>query len=417
MDITFELDPRTLLFAVSLLMPIMIWVLLSMRRTAADGSVGVGREKGPRPAKGILAFAVGSIALTIGTFCLALRGVAPYAFSYLAGNGFAMLATGLFLIAVRRFDGHKTRKAWLLYGSAGIAALDLAVYLQPFAMLRVFAPNAVMATCCLLAAVSLYRSEAARTSHRFMTLASFACIGAAAATRAIHSIVAPQSVELLSKSSAPVALYLAAAVLGMSMTLGFVLMVSDVIRQRLLFLVTHDSLTEARTRRSWIEIASYEMTRAERMGKPASVLMTDLDHFKKVNDTFGHPVGDKALRQFAECARASLRKDDVLGRYGGEEFVVLLPATSAKDAAAVADRLRLTVANLPLETAQGPHQLTVSVGVASTELHGLDVAGLIAAADDALYDSKHNGRNRVSIASAPKTTGEGVAPPAQDAQG
>jgi diguanylate cyclase (GGDEF)-like protein len=129
------------------------------------------------------------------------------------------------------------------------------------------------------------------------------------------------------------------------------------------------------------------------------VLLIDLDHFKSINDRFGHALGDRALEIFAEAARQSIRSSDLLGRLGGEEFAAVLSDTSRDKAVAVAERIRASFAQAALEVDNRPLGATVSIGVVHCEGAALDVPELLAQADQALYFAKENGRNRVEVAS------------------
>ncbi|MGM9482433.1 diguanylate cyclase [Roseateles sp. NT4] len=153
-----------------------------------------------------------------------------------------------------------------------------------------------------------------------------------------------------------------------------------------------DALTGMPNRRSLDQTLAAQLSMAEREGRPFAVLMLDLDHFKTVNDTHGHAVGDAVLRAFAQRVQAQLRRSDVCSRYGGEEFAVVLAGTSAALALDTAERLRLAVAGAPLVPGVA---VTVSIGVASWR-KGDDAAGLLARADAALYAAKRAGRDRVS---------------------
>ena len=128
-----------------------------------------------------------------------------------------------------------------------------------------------------------------------------------------------------------------------------------------------------------------------------TVLMIDVDHFKAVNDEFGHAVGDQALRAVADTLRANTRVFDSLARYGGEEFVVVMPGTAADDAAVAAERLRAAVEALPAVWQPGRRGLTVSIGVACAAEEPITPEALLHAADLALYEAKRTGRNRVVI--------------------
>jgi two-component system, cell cycle response regulator len=134
-------------------------------------------------------------------------------------------------------------------------------------------------------------------------------------------------------------------------------------------------------------------------GRPIALLMIDVDHFKKVNDQYGHANGDQALRLIAEVFRENIRAFDSLARYGGEEFVVVMPGSNPEDAAAAAERLRMAVETVVFEPNPGQrHKLSVSVGVSCTSDDVSTPERLLHTADLALYEAKHGGRNRVEIA-------------------
>jgi two-component system cell cycle response regulator len=134
-------------------------------------------------------------------------------------------------------------------------------------------------------------------------------------------------------------------------------------------------------------------------GRNLAVLMVDVDHFKSVNDRFGHAAGDRALRLIADSLRINTRVFDSVARYGGEEFVVVMPGTSPAEAAAAAERLRSAVEEIEFSTLDSPRiPLSVSVGVACMPLAAGSPESLLQAADTALYDAKRNGRNRVEMA-------------------
>lgn len=153
-----------------------------------------------------------------------------------------------------------------------------------------------------------------------------------------------------------------------------------------------DPLTGLPNRRSLDQTLAAQLAMAQREGRPFSVLMLDLDHFKAVNDTHGHGVGDAVLRSFAQRIQAQLRRSDVCARYGGEEFAVVLPGTASALALDAAERLRLAVAGAPLV----PNvPVTVSVG-AATWREDEDAAALLGRADAALYEAKRAGRDRVA---------------------
>ena len=201
-------------------------------------------------------------------------------------------------------------------------------------------------------------------------------------------------------------LFLIPMLLSIMVVFGVVLLVNQTIATRLKESARRDVLTEALTRRAMEEVAEDELARSRRHDLPLSLLLLDIDHFKLVNDQYGHAAGDTALRQFAGAVRRCLRREDVFGRLGGEEFCALLPSTAVGGAAQLAERIRQSVANLAVEA--GGHRLSmkVSIGVASLGEHGGNWDELVNQADRAMYAAKRAGRNRVIVGEAqPAATG------------
>jgi two-component system cell cycle response regulator len=156
-----------------------------------------------------------------------------------------------------------------------------------------------------------------------------------------------------------------------------------------------DGLTGLANRRTLLVTLRKELSRASRSKRPLSVVLFDVDHFKNLNDTYGHLAGDEVLREVAKAMEAAVREVDLAARYGGEEFAVVLPECDAAGAATVAERVRSAVAaltNVP--------KVTLSAGVAATSAGFASEEELMAAADEALYSSKLAGRDRVTVARA-----------------
>ena len=158
-----------------------------------------------------------------------------------------------------------------------------------------------------------------------------------------------------------------------------------------------DPLTGSQNRRSVFELGRIEFSRTRRMQRSFSCMMLDIDHFKKVNDSHGHQAGDQILQGFAGRCLESVREGDMVGRYGGEEIVILLPETDRDLAVRVAERLGNAVAAKPFQTTEGEITVTVSIGVAAQDENTPHFEALIARADQALYIAKHKGRNRVAV--------------------
>jgi diguanylate cyclase (GGDEF)-like protein len=160
-----------------------------------------------------------------------------------------------------------------------------------------------------------------------------------------------------------------------------------------------DPLTGLHNRRSFEELARREFALAARNGSPMSLLLFDIDHFKHVNDSYGHDVGDKVLQSVAKLAKQELRGHDVLARFGGEEFIALLPSLTQDDAYLVAERLRACLAQCRIAVDDSTEiSITISVGLSRHTLGPGDLGVMIKAADKALYQAKKQGRNRVCVA-------------------
>ncbi|MEI6531412.1 MAG: diguanylate cyclase [Chlamydiota bacterium] len=158
----------------------------------------------------------------------------------------------------------------------------------------------------------------------------------------------------------------------------------------------HDPLTKIYNRWALYEMARKELAKAQRTNQPLSLLMIDFDHFKKINDQHGHLAGDSMLKHFAELLSKSLRNYDIVARFGGEEFVIILPNTSPENALLVAEKLRKKTETTPLHFEGVEIGLTISIGVACLHKDCTTLEELIQKADSCMYASKHAGRNKVS---------------------
>jgi diguanylate cyclase (GGDEF)-like protein len=158
-----------------------------------------------------------------------------------------------------------------------------------------------------------------------------------------------------------------------------------------------DPLTGLQNRRSLFELGRVEFSRARRMNRPFCCMMLDVDNFKLINDNYGHPIGDQVLQELATRCKNSVRAIDLIGRYGGEELIILLPETDMETALQVAERLRFSIEEAPIKVSNGEVHVTVSVGVAAKDEYTTDLETLIARADQAMYIAKHKGRNCVAI--------------------
>ena len=157
-----------------------------------------------------------------------------------------------------------------------------------------------------------------------------------------------------------------------------------------------DPLTGLSNRRKFYENASLEFDQSRRYDRPLSVIMMDIDHFKRVNDTYGHAVGDQVLQGLAQLVKSNLRQVDFLARYGGEEFVIMMPETGLEEAMMIAERLRQNTAEATLPTRAGNMVITISLGVVKLEDDCRNLEELLDRSDQAMYVSKRTGRNKVT---------------------
>jgi diguanylate cyclase (GGDEF)-like protein len=163
-------------------------------------------------------------------------------------------------------------------------------------------------------------------------------------------------------------------------------------------LATQDGLTKLLNHRNFYEQLDIEFSRAKRFAHPLSVVMLDIDYFKKINDTYGHPAGDAILKEMAKRIKSELRSVDIVARYGGEEFGLVLPESDSKASMLVAERIRQKVCTAPFGTDKGEINVTVSIGVCDSSSQAItDGTDMVKKADKALYKSKHSGRNKITL--------------------
>jgi diguanylate cyclase (GGDEF)-like protein len=175
--------------------------------------------------------------------------------------------------------------------------------------------------------------------------------------------------------------------------------------RRLEQLATTDGLTGCLNKRTFLDELQKRMKAAERFGKRLSLIVTDIDHFKRVNDTYGHAVGDKVIRALGEILRGLKRGTDIVARFGGEEFCILCEETDARGAVLLAERVREQLGQRTFESELGSFNVTCSLGVAAYPDDAADDGQLFELADKALYGAKQSGRNRVCVAPRKQATG------------
>lgn len=316
----------------------------------------------------------------------------------LGGNALNLLAQGLGVIALRMLLGASLR--WRLVLAIGVLGwLGVAWFsvVEPDYRNRVlWGSIAIMGNIWLR--VDVLQAECRRRRSAAGCVLLGICVLAGA-------LVIWRNVALWTVSDVPAGIaqagtlnYLYVLFSGMQplfASVGFLLLYGDILQRELRQVARIDPLTGVNNRRALNEMAIWLLARAARTRRPLGVLMLDADHFKRVNDRFGHSGGDTVLLALVTSIRAMLRRDDVIGRIGGEEFVVLAPDTDMADALVLAERIRARVESTPLDVNGTVLQLTVSIGVALVPPDQDDVEGTLHSADVALYAAKRAGRNRV----------------------
>ena len=332
---------------------------------------------------------------------LASNDISDFA-SIAVATAFLVYCWSLQVSALLEFHDRPTPR-WLLYGPAVIAFLIVVIYVRE--------PRARLAICGLgfglaqlgTAVGLLYYDVAAEKRTRLLLAGSFFVMAAGLFWVAFTAWFEPEAIlPTFGATPAPGTSLMAFYAVTIGSSFAFLLMHKERADRATHELATTDSLTGVYNRRTFKELADPLLSRARRASTPAALLLLDIDHFKRVNDTYGHLAGDAVLARFAGLVRSCLRKEDVLARYGGEEFVVMLPGTSRIEASALAERIRDEVSRMPLHGGSDTAAVTVSVGVSGEtgeQLPLLEV--LLGRADEALYTAKAEGRNRVVMLGMP----------------
>jgi diguanylate cyclase (GGDEF)-like protein len=346
----------------------------------------------PRTIRGMGFWAGAGLLAFSSTFLFGGRGVLPDLLSVVGANLFLLAGVALFQLGLQRFFGLPLSwRLWALVLLLLAPALAWFTLASPDFNARVVLVNAVWATLQLSMAWLVWRRGPEVFSTRYTVVVLL--LHAGVIVLRFLTALLPLPDEGLLEPTRVQTVYIAAnAMLILAFGLGLILMAGDRLRENFEHSASHDSLTNALNRRSLIEACERELERCRRHGHRMALLMLDLDHFKTINDTYGHMTGDQVLISFVARVRDQLRRPDQLGRFGGEEFILLLPDTPPESALVVAERIRTAVAR----ASDGLPAITVSIGVTSNRPDEADIDELLARADRALYMAKTGGRNRIA---------------------
>ncbi len=287
------------------------------------------------------------------------------------------------------------------WAGACVAARIYLPLVSPAPMTGVMVTTVFFVGCVGYSALALLRAPAGPLRATLRIIAILLVVQASALVqRAVVLVLwGSHSGEALVSSATQSVFMLASIAASFLLTLSIAVLANQRLQRELDIAASVDPLTGLMNRRAFAEIAERDWARASRGGHRLSALLLDLDHFKSINDRFGHRAGDAVLRRVGETLAREVRLGDVVCRFGGEEFIILMPETGVAAAYAVAERLRSAVAGITEELAPGT-PISVSIGVAEKSAADSSWEQLIAAGDKVLYAAKQAGRNRVVVADA-----------------
>ena len=361
-----------------------------------------GTHGGPGAARTSLKLRAGALAVeSAGWGMLAAQAWLHPAQLLLGGNALNLLAQGMSVVALRMLLGEPLRwRVVLAIGVVGWLGVGWLGVVEPDYRLRVLWGSAAILADIGLRMQALLHGGLRRSSRARVALLAMCSLSVLLLLWRNGQLwfdLNPPA-DIMQPDTANYLYVLLSGMQPLFLSIGFLLLYSETLQRELHLLARVDALTGVKNRLALTETAAQMLSQAARVGRPLGVLMIDADHFKSVNDRFGHGGGDKVLLALVGSIRATLRASNVIGRIGGEEFVVLAPDTSLDDALVLAERIRETVECTPLLVDGHLLQLTVSIGAVAGAPGEHDVKGLLQRADAALYAAKRAGRNRVMAA-------------------
>ncbi len=391
---SFSLDTLTLtimLMAVTIVLSITMILIYLTRKTY--------------PGFGL--WTAGSTTFAVGFFFISLRDQLPDIFTIVLANVLLLTAAICFLEGTRLFRGRASRE--ILNASV---ILVYAVFQSYFTFMindvsiRIAIMSFLLAVIYSLVALELLRNVPLDLRFgNWFTGGLFAVYSIFMFARGLLTELFPAPQDLFAPNMLQSITFLLAIFLGIAWTFGFVILNSERLESDLKSaqielerMAKIDFLTGIANNRFFFEAGESEIQRAHRYNRPLAVLMVDLDHFKKINDTYGHAIGDKALMELAVTCKDLLRNIDIFGRLGGEEFAILLPETDIVGGGIIAERLLSAIAKTNIEADNKILHITVSIGVAELLPDENQLETLLKRADDAMYEAKRKGRNQVIIA-------------------
>lgn len=339
----------------------------------------------------------GKLLQTIGAAVSFFRGLIPVDLSIIMGNCFIFLGIALeiyCIVHVDRVPLKRTAKRWLRVVVAIMLGFTL-LYLAGANMgVRVFVCAIILAAYSLAAAAGLFCRSDATNLRKIMAL-FFTILAAFQIIRALDAWPRGASYTLFKASSLQTVSFISIYIHMLVSTMAYLLMSREVIDLKLKEAATKDYLTGIYNRMQFIQLSEKLLSLMIRQQKPATIFMIDFDHFKVINDTYGHTVGDSVLAHFSRETQSIIRNEDLFGRYGGEEFIIFAPNTTTEAALIIGQKIKSKLELSSANSATIP-KYTISIGTATMVPAALtDMDKLIKRADQALLQAKRNGRNQI----------------------
>lgn len=345
---------------------------------------------------GLRHIALGLGLQTLGYFLYSLRNVLPDTLTILVPNLAMAASISCFTVAIYRFQRRSVSRLFTWWPILIMAGLTLSLQ-EAAVRIGMISLLFTLQSAFLLMSLLQRRIETVGIGQYYL-MVSFILTFSIFLLRLLSSVFgSADNLAIDVPSNLLTVSLLAPVVAQVLIAMGFIIMGKERADERNVRLAMQDELTGLANRRHVLEALAQQLAVVTRANLPLTLLMLDIDYFKQINDEYGHPAGDEVLRKVADCLRARLRAQNIAGRVGGEEFLVVLPQTSLHGALELAESLRSSVQALCVLAADGREiSLTISIGVSTLEVvPGLEGTTLIAAADAALYRAKNKGRNRV----------------------
>ncbi|HWT28313.1 MAG TPA: GGDEF domain-containing protein [Methylophilaceae bacterium] len=359
-------------------------LLLILARVHADGVHGLGH------------WALGNLCISIGMLIMMMQFKSTY-FAILPATTLYALGLGLYLNGTQAFTEKRPTYGITAIIVAMVIVIDgVFLWKQDFRIIVVFNAFIFMAVNIFGARMLLIPVKPPLRTAYWFTGSMFSLMALVFLIRGFGGLIAEDAVfQAMSQWPLNKFTFFFGTVFQLCTTFGFILMLNYKLVERMRRMAGEDWLTGALNRRSLEDAANRMEANCRRFNLGIAMLLIDLDHFKQINDRYGHQFGDQVLAEFARIVVGSIRAGDLFGRYGGEEFCILLPNTSEDEALTQADRLRQAFETDMTVFRNKRLACTISIGVSESTRVGHDFSALFAAADRALYEAKQRGRNRV----------------------